>query len=109
MPGPCLQTSPEVRTAVGNLKDIHDRKSRMANYDSLLASFRNTMPGKIDATNQLDRKFMDDAAGAMNRREVAQKQYDEEAAAYQSYINSWRGGVARMFSAKVRRDSGDVP
>jgi hypothetical protein len=53
----------------------------------------------------MDRKFMDDAAGAMNRREVAQKQYDEELAAYQHYLNSWRGSVARMFSSQARLDA----
>ncbi len=41
---------------------------------------------------------MDDTAGAINRRQVAEKPYDEELAAYQAYLKSWRGTIARMFS-----------
>jgi hypothetical protein len=56
------------------------------------------MSSQIDPTNPLDRKFMDDAAGAMNRREVAQKQYEEELAPYEAYMKTWRGKVAMAFS-----------
>ena len=97
--------TPEVESSITNLKSIHDRRARIEAYDSLVATFRNTRSGKIDPTNPLDRKFMDEAAGAINRRDVAKKQYDEEWAAYQKYLNSWRGRVARVFSSQARLDS----
>ena len=64
------------------------------------------MSGKLDATNPLDRKFMDEADGAINRREVAEKQYDEEASDYLDFLNSWRGSIAKRFyleATPVRR------
>ena len=48
------------------------------------------MSGGVDPTNPLDRKFMDDMAGAINRREIAEKPYDDELAAYQQFLNGWR-------------------
>ena len=63
------------------------------------------MASKIDPTNPLDRKFMDDIAGAINRRDVAQKQYDEESAAYQSHLTGVRGGLAKTFSPHARADA----
>jgi DNA mismatch repair ATPase MutS len=101
--------TPEVESSIASLKSKHDRRARIEAYDSLVASFRNSLSGKIDPTDPLDRKFMDEAAGAINRREVAKKQYDEELAAYQNYLNSWRGRVARVFSSQARSDSAQSP
>lgn len=98
------KTTPEVQSAISTLKSIHGRQARVQAYDGLVASFHKTMSGTVDATNPLDRKFMDEAAGAINRRNVAQKQYDEESAAYQSLLNSWKGRVAKMFSSQARQD-----
>ena len=61
------------------------------------------MPAKLDATNPLDRKLMDEAAGAINRRDVAQKQYDEEASDYLDFLNSWRGSIAKRFYLDAER------
>ena len=47
---------------------------------------------------------MDDVAGAINRREIAEKQYDEESAAYQQFLGSFRGTVAKVFSSRARAD-----
>jgi hypothetical protein len=98
------KTTPEVQSAISILKSIHGRQARMQAYDGLVASFHKTMSGTVDATNPLDRKFMDEAAGAINRRDVAQKQYDEESAAYQGLLNSWKGRVAKIFSSQARQD-----
>jgi hypothetical protein len=98
------KTTPEVQSAISTLKSIHGRQSRVQAYDGLVASFHKTMSGTVDATNPLDRKFMDEAAGAINRRDVAQKQYDEESTAYQGLLNSWKGRVAKMFSSQARQD-----
>ena len=68
-------------------------------YDNLVASFQRTMSAKIDPTNPTNRKFMDDVAGAINRRQIAEKQFDAEWQAYQEFLNSRRGRVASAFSA----------
>jgi hypothetical protein len=99
------KTTASVHSAIDRWKGSQGREARMSAYDALAASYRNTMSGAIDATNPLDRKFIDDAAGAMNRREVAQKQYDEEMTSYQNYLNSWRGSVAKTFSSQARLDA----
>jgi hypothetical protein len=90
------------------VKSSHDRKERIAAYDSVVAVFQNSASAELDPNNVLDRKFADEAAGAMNRRDVAQKQYDAEQAAYGAYMNSWRGRIARLCSATVRRNSGQT-
>ena len=97
------KTTPEVYAAISTLKSIHGRQARIQAYDALVASFNKTMPGKIDATNPLDRKFMDEATGAINRRDVAQKQYDEEASDYLDFLNSWRGSIAKRFYLEADR------
>jgi hypothetical protein len=62
------------------------------------------MSASVDPTNPLDRKFMDDIAGAINRREIAEKPFEDEWAAYQEFLNSLRGRVARGFSPQARGD-----
>ncbi|MCP6725939.1 hypothetical protein NL526_28170, partial [Klebsiella pneumoniae] len=59
----------------------------------------------VDPTNPLDRKFMDDVAGAINRREIAEKSFDEEWAAYQEFLNGSLGRIARWFSSQARVDA----
>ncbi len=98
------QLSPEVESAIAAHETAADILARHAAYDDLVASFRKTMSGSIDATNQLARKFMDDTAGAINRREIAEKPYEDESAAYETYLASWRGQIARMFSPAARTD-----
>jgi hypothetical protein len=98
------KATPEVQSAISMLKSIHGRQARMQAYDALVASYQKTMSGSVDATNPLDRKFMDEASGAINRREVAQNQYEEESAAYQEFLNSWRGSIAKRFYLEARRD-----
>jgi hypothetical protein len=97
-----LESSPDATPAVkAALKDYAaawDLKPRHAAYDKLVAAFQQTMSTKIDATNPANRKFMDDAAGAINRRQVAEKQFDAEWQAYQEFMNSRRGRVASAFS-----------
>ncbi|MEX2169265.1 MAG: hypothetical protein WD851_08135 [Pirellulales bacterium] len=91
------QVSPEVEATVAAYRGANSLEAKRAAYDDVVANFRRTMAGSVDATNPLDRKFMDDVAGAINRREVAEKPYEEELAAYEAFMNTWRGGVARWF------------
>ena len=99
------QVTPQVKDAIAAYRAANDLQARHAAYQQVVASFRQTMNGAADATNPLDRKFMDDTAGAINRREIAEKPYDEESAAYQAYLASWRGTIARMISPAARADA----
>jgi hypothetical protein len=90
--------SPIVQSAISTYQAADDATTRHKAYEQLVVIFRTNLAGEIDPTNPLDRKFMDDVAGAINRREIAEKQFDEEMAAYQRFLNSRRGVVARWFS-----------
>jgi hypothetical protein len=95
------QVSPEVAAAIAKYRSATDFAAKREAYVEVVAGFRKTMAGNIDATNPLDRKFMDDVAGAINRREVAEKPYEEELAAYQAFMQSGRGAVAGLFVSKL--------
>lgn len=97
--------TPEVKSALADYRAARDVESRHAVYERLATSFQQTMSTTLDATNPLDRKFMDDTAGAINRRQVAEKSFDEELAARQAYLHSWRGTIARMISPAARADA----
>jgi hypothetical protein len=98
------QVTPEVQSALAEYRTAQSIPERHASFDQLTAAFQQTMSPKLDATNPLDRKFMDDAAGAMNRRQVAEKPFQTELTAYQQYLNTWRGQIARWFSSPAARD-----
>jgi hypothetical protein len=91
--------TPEVEAAVAIYRGAESMQERHAAYAAVVATFRKTMSRQADPTHPLDRKFMDDAAGAVNRREVAEKAYSEEIAAYREFVKSFRGRVARRFSS----------
>jgi hypothetical protein len=102
------QVTPEVTAAIASYRDAQDWPARHDAFEALAASFQKTMASKLNATNPLDRKFMDDVAGATNRRQVAEKPFDEEEAAYRSYLASWRGQIAQWFSATARADAKSI-
>lgn len=94
--------SPEVDTAIEEYAKTWEIEPRHAAYDKLVTSFQKTMAGEIDAANPINRKFMDDVAGAINRRQVAEKAFDDEWQAYQAFLKSQRGRVAQRFSSQER-------
>ena len=98
------ERSPGVQAAIAVYQGAKDRAARHDAYDRLVAAFQQTMSATVDPTNPLNRKFMDDMAGAINRREIAQQQYDEESAAYQAFLASRRGAIARWFSSQAAVD-----
>jgi hypothetical protein len=98
------QLSPEVDAALAAYRASKSWPARHAAYEQVVACFRQMPSGGVDPTNPLDRKFMDDTAGAINRREIAEKPFDEEFAAHQAYLNSWRGRIARWFSPTAQAD-----
>jgi hypothetical protein len=98
------KASAEVKAAIDAHRAAPNLYSRHAAYDRVVTAFRQTMSDGIDPTNPLDRKFMDDIAGAINRRELAAQSYDQEAARYQSALDGFRGRIARFFSAQASAD-----
>ena len=90
--------TPELAVAIEEHAAAWDRKARHAAYDKLVAAYRSSVSEDFDPTNPANRKFMDDANGAINRREVAEKEFDQEWRAFQQFMNSRRGRVARRFA-----------
>jgi hypothetical protein len=84
------ESTPEVHEAITAYEASADPPARHAAYDQLVAAFRQTMGTAADPTNPLDRKFMDDAAGAINRRELAEPAYDAEMSTYRAYMSGVR-------------------
>jgi hypothetical protein len=97
-------SAPDVQAAVATYRAAENLQTRHEAYEQLVANLRNHRTDEHDATNPLDRKFMDDVAGAINRREIAQQPYEEEFAAYQRFLSSFRGRAARWLSARARAD-----
>jgi hypothetical protein len=92
----------EVQSALQLYRAAANRQARFDAYDRVTDSFRKTMADKVDATNPLERKFMDDIAGAINRRDVAAKTFDNESTNYYTFLDGFRGRIANMFSSDVR-------
>jgi hypothetical protein len=90
--------SPEVDAALQDYESAKGLTTRHEAYDNLVASFQSTMSADIDPTNPTNRKFMDDIAGAINRRQIAEKSFDTEWQAYQEFLKTRRGAVATFFS-----------
>jgi hypothetical protein len=90
--------SSEARQAVAAYKAAAVPEARHDAYDRLVAAVRHTMAADVNPDNVLARKFMDDVAGAINRREMAAPAYDAERLDYLEYLSGVRGAVARWFS-----------
>src|SRR5262245_42410208 len=80
------KASPEIEAAISTYQAAKSTQARHDAYDDLVATFRKASPESVDPTNPLDRRFMDEVAGAINRREVAEKQFQAEFSEYQSYL-----------------------
>jgi hypothetical protein len=98
------ELSPEVQSAITAYETPATPAGRHAAFDRLLAAFRQSMQHAVDPTDALQRKFMDDIAGAINRREIAEEPYDAEMSAYQRYLSGPRGTVARWVSPQERAE-----
>jgi hypothetical protein len=89
--------TPELEAAIAQYGAANSLVAKRAAYETVVAGFRKSMQSRVDATNPLDRKFMDDVAGAINRRELALKPYEQELAAYNAFMVSVRGSIAGWF------------
>jgi hypothetical protein len=96
--------SPEVQSAITAYEAPASPAARHAAFDHLLVAFRQSMEPAVDPANALDRKFMDDIAGAINRREIAEAPHDAEMSEYQRYLSGPRGAVARWLSPQDSTD-----
>jgi hypothetical protein len=94
----------EVKAAINAYLAAEATPERHEAYEKVVGAFRQTMQADFDATDPLDRKFMDDVAGAINRRERAEPPYEAEAATYREYMRGVRGGVARWAAAERHAD-----
>ena len=90
--------TPDVQFAITIYEGSSQPPLRHTAYDKLVAAFQKTMQAELDPADPLARKFMDDVAGALNRREIAEKSYDAEIAAYHDYMSGLRGAVVNWFS-----------
>jgi hypothetical protein len=95
-----VERSPEVDSAIKDYESAKDLTARHEAYEKLVASFQRTMSSEFDPTNPTNRKFMDDVAGAINRRQIAEKAFDTEWQAYQEFLKTRRGKVASTFSSQ---------
>ncbi len=99
--GGSATVAPEVAEAIAAHSAAATPTERHVAYDQLVAAFRRTTASDVDPTNTLDRKFMDDVAGAINRREIAEQPYEAEMEVYRAYISRPRGNVARWISCSA--------
>jgi hypothetical protein len=99
------QVSPEVTAAIAAYRQAEGRSARHQAYQQLVIQFRQTTSDRIDPANPLDRPFMDDAAGGINRRQIAEQEFTAESMAYQQFLSSWRGALAKTFSSAARQDA----
>ncbi len=95
------QLSPDVQAALSAYEAAAEQPARHDAYDALVAAVRksaNDPSVAVDPTDPLARKFQDDVAGAINRRERALPPYEAELAAYHDFMRGSRGAVVSWFS-----------
>lgn len=98
-------TTLEVQAALSAYSEAAgSMQNRHAAYRKLAALALSSTSGTADPNDPLARKRMDDIAGAINRRDVADKQYEVEATAYQQFLGGFMGSVAKVFSSQARAD-----
>jgi len=98
------KTTTEVQSALALYRTAGDAATRRDAYAQLVSGVQKTMTPALDATNPLERKFMDEISGAINRRQIAEQQFDEESTAYNRFLGSFRGRVAGIFSDQSQHD-----
>lgn len=102
-------TSPELQAALSAYNEAAgSMQNRHVAYRKLATLALSSTSGKADPNDTLARKRMDDIAGAINRRDVAEKQYEVEAADYKKFLNGFMGNVAKTFSSQARADARPV-
>lgn len=102
-------TSPELQAALSAYNEAAgSMQNRHAAYRKLAALALSSAGGKVDPNDTLARTRMDNIAGAINRRDVAEKQYAVEAGEYQKFLGSFLGRVAQIFSPQARTDARPV-
>ncbi len=101
--------SPELQSALSAYNEAAgSMQNRHAAYRKLAAFALSSAGGKADPNDTLARTRMDNIAGAINRRDVAEKQYAVEAAEYQKFLGSFLGRVAQIFSPQARANGKPV-
>lgn len=95
------QVPNDVNAAIENYRAAQGRENRHAAYAALKATTERSLTTLLDPTNPLSRRVMDDVAGAINRRTVAEKPYADAVSDYQRWQNTFRGRVASNFTGST--------
>lgn len=103
------KSTDDVKADLATYRSAGNVLARQDAYERLVGDFQKTMASELDPTNPLDRKFSDEVVGTQNRRKVAMKAYDDESAAYQEFLNGFRGRVAKMFSSQAMTAEAESP
>lgn len=88
----------DVTAALATYRAAQTRPERHAAYADLQATTERSLVTSLDATNPLSRRVMDEVAGAINRRTIAEKTYAAQQSQYQAWQQSFRGRVASVFT-----------
>jgi hypothetical protein len=94
---------PELASAIATYQAAAESADRQKAFDALLSTFRRVGPAEVDPEHPLNRQYMDDVAGAINRRDVARRQYDAEVEAFDNTLAGFRGRIGSLFSSPSRR------
>jgi len=92
--------APELRHAAAAYRDAHGGVARRRAYGDVVAAARRVLLARNDPTDPLARRFADDVAGALNRRDVADRHFDEVVAACRALSGSFRGRLGRRVSGR---------
>lgn len=93
--------APELQAALDAHAEAADRDARHAAYAQLRAAAERALAQAPNPDQPATRKVLDEAAGAINRRRVAEPEYQAGVAALAEWRQGFRGAIAR---AMIRGD-----
>ena len=102
--GDFATVTPEVRASIAAYEGADAPAARRDAYAAMVGAFRRTMADNVDPDNPLNRRFMDDVAGTINRHEVAEEPYERIWGEYQLTLAGIRGAIARTLSSEFAQD-----
>lgn len=67
-------------------------------FNDLTTQAQRFLLGRDPSSNQLERKMLDEMAGALNRRQIAERHFQEALQECKRVQSSWRGTLGGVFS-----------
>jgi hypothetical protein len=89
------EQGPELPRIISEYKQSPDRRTRHAAFEKLVAASQKQMFAEVDPTDPLKRRFADDFAGALNRRQIGKGFFDQAVAEYDALAQTTRGKAGR--------------